>query len=217
MAHSAPILITAGPAYEPIDNVRRLTNFSTGTLGCTLATLLTSKGFDVTLALSEAATCKANTAAARVLNFTTNDSLSELLHDLGSNQSWHGVLHTAALADFRVDEVLDDRNQPLKKRKIPSSTSELKIILKPAAKIIRQLRPIFPDAKIAGWKYELEGTRQTALQKGWGQIEDCKTDACVVNGLAYGDGYAFCAGRNQSVHLNDLEALADHLSRWLGE
>src|SRR5687768_14363623 len=36
-------VITAGPTYEPLDEVRRLTNFSTGRLGSELATYLTSQ------------------------------------------------------------------------------------------------------------------------------------------------------------------------------
>ena len=217
MTRHSPILITAGPAYEPIDQVRRLSNFSTGTLGCTLAGLLTRKGFDVTLLLSEAASYRGEIEASRILGFSTNDSLAKILQELGSGHSWHGVLHAAALADFRVDKVLDDRDQPLENLKIPSSAPELRIILKPAPKVIRQLRTHFPTARIAGWKYELDGTRQTALRKGWSQIEDCKTDACIVNGAAYGDGYAFCPCRDQAVHLNNPEELAEHLSLWLKE
>ncbi|HVY71907.1 MAG TPA: phosphopantothenoylcysteine decarboxylase, partial [Verrucomicrobiae bacterium] len=31
------VIVTCGPSYEPIDEVRRLTNFSTGELGVLLA------------------------------------------------------------------------------------------------------------------------------------------------------------------------------------
>ncbi len=42
-------VITAGPTYESLDQVRRLTNFSTGSLGAQLSGFLRSKGFYVTL------------------------------------------------------------------------------------------------------------------------------------------------------------------------
>ena len=35
-------LVTAGPTFEPLDDVRRLTNFSTGRLGTELANFLTA-------------------------------------------------------------------------------------------------------------------------------------------------------------------------------
>ena len=37
-------VVTAGPTYEPLDEVRRLTNFSTGRLGTELANTLTRHG-----------------------------------------------------------------------------------------------------------------------------------------------------------------------------
>ena len=38
------VIVTCGPSYEPIDEVRRITNFSTGELGILLANRLTRAG-----------------------------------------------------------------------------------------------------------------------------------------------------------------------------
>ena len=43
------LLITAGPTREPIDPVRFISNYSTGTLGYTLARLARARGHEVTL------------------------------------------------------------------------------------------------------------------------------------------------------------------------
>ena len=48
-------LVTAGPTYETMDNVRRLTNFSTGRLGTELANFLAESGHNVTLLIGEQA------------------------------------------------------------------------------------------------------------------------------------------------------------------
>jgi len=37
-------IVTAGPTYEPLDKVRRLTNFSSGRLGSELGDFLTDRG-----------------------------------------------------------------------------------------------------------------------------------------------------------------------------
>ena len=42
-------IVTAGPTYEELDDVRRLTNFSTGTLGTELANYLVDHGHEVEL------------------------------------------------------------------------------------------------------------------------------------------------------------------------
>ena len=49
-------IVTAGPTYEPIDQVRRLTNHSTGQLGTGLAKRLAANGHEVTLLRSRSAT-----------------------------------------------------------------------------------------------------------------------------------------------------------------
>ena len=49
-------IVTAGPTFEPLDDVRRLTNFSTGKLGTELANFLTARGHKVTLLIGESAT-----------------------------------------------------------------------------------------------------------------------------------------------------------------
>jgi phosphopantothenoylcysteine decarboxylase/phosphopantothenate--cysteine ligase len=208
------IIITAGPSYEPIDDVRRITNFSTGTLGCTLANLLTVSGFKVTLLLSEMASYRGNIKAKTIIPFGTGNSLLQHLQTL-AQENHVAVLHAAALSDFKIHQMQDSQNRVLDHEKIPSDIPEIKVVLRPAPKVIRQLRGLFPNSKLVGWKYELEGDKSTALQKGQHQILACKTDACVVNGKSYGDGYGFCTANSEVLHLETPEKLAEHLTAWL--
>ena len=48
-------IVTAGATWEPLDQVRRLTNFSTGSLGSALARRLAADGHPVDLLLAESA------------------------------------------------------------------------------------------------------------------------------------------------------------------
>jgi phosphopantothenoylcysteine decarboxylase/phosphopantothenate--cysteine ligase len=208
------IIITAGPSYEPIDDVRRITNFSTGTLGCTLANLLTVSGFKVTLLLSEMASYRNSIKAKTIIPFGTGNSLLQHLQTL-SQENHLAVLHAAALSDFKIHQMQDSQNRTLDHEKIPSDIPEIKVVLRPAPKVIRQLRGLFPHSKLVGWKYELEGEKADALQKGGHQILACKTDACVVNGKAYGEGYGFCTANSEILHLDSAEKLAAHLAGWL--
>ena len=41
------VVVTTGPSYEPVDDVRRLTNFSTGELGVMLSEHLAEADFEV--------------------------------------------------------------------------------------------------------------------------------------------------------------------------
>ncbi|MDR1304381.1 MAG: hypothetical protein LBK76_04070, partial [Verrucomicrobiales bacterium] len=149
-----------------------------------------------------------------IIPFGTGKSLLGQLQLLARERP-HAVLHAAALGDFKVHQIQDGQNRPLDHKKIPSVIPELKVVLRPAPKVIRLLRGLFPDSKLVGWKYELEGGKNDALQKGRRQIHTSKTDACVVNGKAYGDGYGFCTADGELRHLDTPEQLAAHLAAWL--
>ena len=76
-------VVTAGPTYESLDTVRRLTNFSTGRLGTELANFLAGRGHHVTLLIGEQATFPGARQAQRVETFSTTRDLQERLRELG--------------------------------------------------------------------------------------------------------------------------------------
>ena len=59
-------IVTAGPTYQPLDDVRRLTNFSTGRLGTELANFLAARGHQVTLLVGEQASYSGERRAQQV-------------------------------------------------------------------------------------------------------------------------------------------------------
>ena len=200
-------LVTCGPAYEPIDEVRRITNHSTGELGTLLAESLSASGFDVLCLRGEGAGYPAP-KTARVLPFSTNASLGALVGNLSIQPQV--VFHAAALSDFLVHDIQGG----LQARKIPS-TAEVHIILRPAGKILPRLRRLFPEAAIVGWKYELDGSRSSSIQHARQQIKASATEACVVNGRAYGEGFGFLKRASEGVqHLADKARLSEFLTAW---
>jgi phosphopantothenoylcysteine synthetase/decarboxylase len=200
------IIVTCGPSYEPIDGVRRITNFSTGELGLRLTQRLRVAGHEVICFRGEGATWHDSAVAS--LAFSTNDDLLSKLTAEAHASRVDAVFHAAALADFRVERLGTER-------KIASRGGELMLKLVPATKLLPKLRNLFPTAKIVGWKYELDGTREDALTKGRAQISTCVTDRCVVNGAAYGPGFGFLAKDGDLIHFADKAALSDGLAGWL--
>ena len=208
------VVVTCGPSFEPIDQARRVTNFSTGRLGIALSNAFTARGWDVTCLKGEQATCADPLHAQRIIPFSTNDDLAAKLSSLAGEGGWNAVFHAAALCDFRVERVLNERGEEMASPKFSSREGRLNLVLVPAAKVLPRLREWFPQARLVGWKYELAGSRNDAFAKSRAQIEECRADACVLNGAAYGSGFAFCT--TSSVHTcADAEALATWLVRWL--
>jgi phosphopantothenate---cysteine ligase (CTP) len=206
------IVITCGPSYEPIDGVRRITNFSTGELGLLLANRLARDSHDVTLFKGEAATCPLAVDRANVIRFSTNDDLREKLTTLPGRENVGAVFHAAALCDFKVTQILGTSGNAIAPLKIPSAIPKVQLVLEPVPKLIAGLRALFSKSKITGWKYELVGSCDEAVARALQQIRDNKTDACVVNGAAYGAGFGFCDATGPIFHFEGKARLCDFLA-----
>ena len=208
-------IVTAGPTYEPLDDVRRLTNFSTGRLGTELANFLVARGHQVTLLISAQATHGGERRAQRVEEFTTTANLREHLQSLSAKKA-SAVFHAAAVSDFRFGRIqLQSPHGTLmdiKSKKIPTDEGKLLVELVPTRKIIAELRAWFPSAKLVGWKFEAEGKRPDAIWAAEQQLTKCLTDAAVANGPAYGEGFGLIT-RQGHVHLSDPPKLFDALEK----
>ncbi len=193
-------LLTAGPTIEPLDEVRRLTNHSTGRLGCQLSDALSRAGHQVTLLLSKTARHRPRQKKIRIIPFNTSADLRYQLQDAKST-GIRAVFHVAAVSDFRVCRLLNPKTRrPLTSKKIPTQSGPLLLELEPTPKIIRQLRRWFPDAKIVGWKYEVDSGHDAIFAKARDQIKKCRTDACVANGPGYGEGFCFVTDDSTTHH-----------------
>ncbi len=212
-------VVTAGATFEPLDQVRRLTNFSTGRLGTELAAFLTDRGHEVTLLIGEQATFRGERRAQRIETFSTTAHLLEQLRSLAWLDAG-GVFHAAAVSDFSFGKIWrrspEGNLAPVQSGKIPTRTGTLLAELVPTPKIIADLRGLFPKAKIIGWKYEVDGDREQAIRAAERQLREYRTDACVANGPAYGGGFGLVV-KAPPAHCNDQAALFCLLEHLLEE
>jgi phosphopantothenate---cysteine ligase (CTP) len=203
-------IVTAGPTYEPLDEVRRLTNFSTGRLGSELVNYLTAHGHEVTLLIGQCATYRGERHAQRVETFTTTANLRDRLQAL-ANPAVAAVFHAAAVSDFGFGKVWRRSEKgeltELKGGKLSTREGTLLAELAPTPKIIASLRPWFPTARLVGWKYEVDAGRASVVRMAEHQIAECHTDACVANGPAYGAGFGLVKSGGDFTHLPDTTAL----------
>ena len=211
-------VVTAGPTYEPLDEVRRLTNFSTGKLGTELANFLTGQGHEVVLLLGYYANHRGEHRARRVETFTTTADLHTRLQAL-STEGAGAVFHAAAVSDFSFGGVWERKESgdfvQCVERKIPTQKGQVLVELKPTPKIIGELRGWFPQSRLVGWKYELDGDQARAIQAAERQIALNRTNACVVNGAAYGDGFGLVTGAGKCEHVAEARALYQALAGWI--
>jgi phosphopantothenoylcysteine synthetase/decarboxylase len=207
-------VITTGPAAAPIDDVRHIGNFATGEIGALLAEALVAHGFEPLLFRARGATHTAVPDGALLHEFTTNHDLTRQLEALGSTRGpdIRAVFHAAALSDYAVAAVRGPDGSPVSARKIPGDLPQLHLVLEPAPKILPHLRAWFPGAWIAGWKYELEASREEAIETARTQLASNHADATIINGAAYGPGFGLLEDDQPPVHFAGKRELAQFLA-----
>jgi len=149
------VLITAGPTWVPIDNVRVISNTATGKTGMLLAKNLAEKGAKVTLILGPVESCCTN-EAIKVINFKFFDELNSLLINEIKNKHYDIIIQTAAVSDYRP--------VVCSKSKLSSIHKKLNLALKPTPKIIDSLRKESPGSFLIGFKFE-PGLAESKLKK----------------------------------------------------
>jgi phosphopantothenoylcysteine decarboxylase / phosphopantothenate---cysteine ligase len=137
------ILVTAGGTQESIDDVRVISNLSTGKTGYKIAHYLLEAGYDVELLRAARADIPAETDFP-VHYFSDFKSLDSQLKKLLSENNFTHVIHAAAVSDFSVEPSAGkiDSTKPM----------DLKLI--PNPKLISQLKSYSknPKLKVIGFK-----------------------------------------------------------------
>jgi phosphopantothenate---cysteine ligase (CTP) len=210
-------VVTAGPTCEPLDQVRRMSNLSTGRLGVRLADSLVDRGCQVILLRGSAGTYGAESRAQRVEWFFTTAELESLLAAT-AGRGVGVVFHAAAVSDFRFGRIFErSAAGDLIERvegKLSTAHGDLLVELRPTPKLIGRLRGWFPSALIAGWKYEVDGSRQSAVRQARDQMLRHDTDLCVVNGPAYGAGYGVVTADDPAALRTYVDADSLYTGLW---
>ncbi len=139
------ILITGGGTVEPIDDVRTLTNSSTGTTAIQIAECLFNLGLPITLVLNNQKELEIPNGI-ETIPFSSFNELNSILKNKLSNEHFDYVIHTAAVSDFSIDKI-EGLKSGAYGRKI-SSNSKIKLVLKPNFKIISKLSQYSKNKKI---------------------------------------------------------------------
>lgn len=207
-------IVTAGPTFEPLDAVRRLTNLSTGRLGSELAAHLVERGHSVVL-LKGSSSAYAHAPVLQAVPFTTTADLGQRLESL-SNGRVDAVFHAAAVSDFCFGKIWlrtdSGELQPVESRKISTRDGRLLAELVATPKLISRMRNWFPRAWLVGWKYEVDGGPAYLIARAQQQLAENRTNACVMNGPAYGNGFGLLLDTGECSHLTDNNALIQKLA-----
>ncbi len=141
MSKSIQVLITAGGTSEPIDDIRVITNKSTGKTASILADHLVESGLEITFLHSENALKPRN--PTNLVSFSTFADLRQKLKTELQKTSYDWIIHAAAVSDYSV------KYSP---GKLNSDADEITLTLTKNPKLIEEIKLICPNAKLVGFK-----------------------------------------------------------------
>lgn len=163
------VIITAGACYEMIDDVRAITNLSSGKMGLALAFAYYLRGFDVTL-ISSAQNLPKSMENLEFLSFKSSAELLEILKNKKLAKDDLLVM-AAAISDYIPSKKA--------KGKIKKSGANLNLELKENIDILSSLKEL--KCKKIGFKMEMD--EQNALSSAKNMLENKALDAVCLNVL----------------------------------
>lgn len=221
---SAPkILITSGGCVEQIDQVRAITNLSSGATGARLCEIFADLGAQVHLV-------RAKNAVVPFGDFDQTlygdfASLKAILEEKLAHTSYDLVIHAAAVSDYSVASV-DTPKGVASGEKISSDFDEMTIRLKKNPKLLSQIKSLSlnPHVKLIGFKLTGTSEEESVKQAVVRQITEAECDLVVQNAIedlsgekAHHKYQLFSKDGNKVRALQGIDSLGAALSSWFYE
>ena len=197
------IIITAGGTSEKIDNVRKITNSSSGKLGMTIANHLLQENKNILIYYI----CSKNSLRPfdnriKIIEIDGTIDLKNKVEKLLVNEHIDYFIHSMAVSDYMTDYVttIEKIKESIRKSdnideafsnieivggsKISSYESNLVIMLKPTPKIISIIKTLSPSTYLVGFKL-LDGVSKEELIDVAKKLRDKnRCDLVVANDLS---------------------------------
>jgi len=195
------VLITCGATWVAIDDVRVISNISSGEMGHVIAQAFSAKKADVTI-LEGPVTHALTDKKIKIIKYFFFDELAATLKkELVKN--YDIVIHAAAISDFKV--------KGASKSKI-SSQKTLSLDLIATPKIINDIKRLSPKSFLVGFKLETKFNLNEIFKEVRSLFTDSCCDLVVANTLKGGyKGYIIDADGKIMAQVSSKEQVAQHL------
>ncbi|MGB8233780.1 MAG: bifunctional phosphopantothenoylcysteine decarboxylase/phosphopantothenate--cysteine ligase CoaBC [Methanobacterium sp.] len=186
------ILVSAGGTYEEIDNVRGITNRSSGKMGLEIAREAFIQGADVTMVTGRMEV-PIPEVFERVQAESTEEMQGALIELLPENDIF---ISAAAVSDFTVEKTSIEKTGKI------SSEENLTVNLKPSPKLLNSVKKINPKIFLVGFKAEYNVTEEELVFMARKRIETSGADFIVANDVSMA-GAGFGSDKNQVIIVDD--------------
>lgn len=208
-----PVLITAGPTREPIDPVRYLSNYSTGSMGFAIAAAAQERGAEVTLVTGPTEMQPPDvTRVVRVQ--TASEMLEAVRNHFGSCRV---LISAAAVSDFSPVK------SPRKLKKLEQEGERRTLELHQTPDILAEMGRQKQNQILVGFALETEDLVANARQK----LEGKNLDMIVANSAGEGEQpfgpgpskvrFLTRGGEDHPLPMMSKQEIAEHLLTFIRE
>lgn len=192
------IIITAGGTTEKIDDVRVISNNSTGRLAKEIANSFLEVGKEEIEKIYYLCGKTAERVLDEKIEMIPIEGVEDLLSELSSlltTKKIDAVIHAMAVSDYTVNYVLacDEHGEHRvdADKKISSDIEEMKIVLKKTPKVIGKIKDIKEDVLLVGFKLLSKVPLEELIDVGHALLIKNKCDFVMANDLSQinGDGH----------------------------
>ncbi len=162
------VIVTAGSTLEKIDDIRFITNKSSGKMGAALAEACYLRGAFVTFVRSRSSVSSRYPVYEEL--FENAEELEAILARLVPT---HDIcIHAAAVSDFKVKEQYKGKS---------SSDQPLPLELEPRKKILNRIKRYNPAIFLVAFKAEWQITDEQLVALAQERLRDARADLIVAN------------------------------------
>ena len=199
------VLVTCGPTWVPIDDVRVISNVSSGEMGHLIAQAFRQKNAQVTI-IEGPVTHTLADKKIKIIKYRFFDELERALK-IELVKKYDIIIHAAAVSDFKVIGA--------SKNKI-SSAKALTLNLTATPKLIKDIKRLSPESFLVGFKLESNLNLKDIFKTIRPLFTSAGCDLVVANKLAGGyQGFIVNADGDVLAKAVNKRALAQNLVKLL--
>lgn len=205
------ILITSGGTREFIDDVRVLTNISTGSLGSIIADKCFEAGHEVHYVCTQGTIMPKNT---EITNHIIEDVDSLMIKMMYLTPKMDTIIHAMAVSDFGFKSI----NTKLKSDSPEDFINSLRNRIKINPKVLSFIKKWSPNSFLISFKFEVGQTKEDLLDIAYKSLESNNCDLVVANDknemVKEGKHIAYIQDKHKNViKCNDKNNIADEIVR----
>jgi phosphopantothenoylcysteine decarboxylase/phosphopantothenate--cysteine ligase len=167
------ILITAGPTWIKVDDVRVITTIFSGNTGIFLARNFKKHGASVTLIINSPHLNTEKLSGIKIIPFRYFEEFKDKITKELKGSHYDTIIHSAAVSDYKLNRVF--------RGKIASGKKSLTLKLTPAEKIIKIIRKLQRNATLIQFKLEVK--RKNLPKEALKSLKGNRSDFVVANAL----------------------------------